>query len=565
MKLLKTFFSTLAIAGSLAAFGADNKPSISSTIDFLDYVFYDVKDGNKEYYPLEVYEQRIREMAEGGLDKIYLRVNVCGLTLYPTKFSAIYGANGAWHWNVPAESKRLINTLAKYDPLAETIRLGHKYGLEVWCWESLFDEGAGTMNDPTEEFIAAGGGDDCRPLLDPYYRKVPQCQAMRNPALVADQKKIVEINAAARKYPLAKIVLTDVEKMNVPVKITADEVMIYTSPDNRNYTRYEKPFKFSSGRNEAGFNYVVIDGLSITDPYVKLVHPVYKDDRWSIAVRRARGQGVIYNTRGEKVNSVWSTVFAPEAKPETPLDFANFASAGWDYKHYQAGFIIGEPEEQSAYYLGIAEFNQPEAMEHRLNKFSELVKYDFDGFMFNVRTHSAIADPENYGYNPAVIEKFRARFGREPGVSDSDRAAVFQIRAEGIADFFKNCKAMTNGRPIYLSGLENAASGKPANTSYQKKLGPLPWLYERYFDDKSIDGVIMIGTDFRDQLLPIIGDRDVKLGVFREMGFPPRGYDFAKDISTLKKDPQLDEVELYETMVLSFNPSLYREILKPVE
>ena len=66
-------------------------------------------------------------------------------------------------------------------------------------------------------------------------------------------------------------------------------------------------------------------------------------------------------------------------------------------------------------------------------------------------------------------------------------------------------------------------------------------------------------------LLPIIGDRDVKLGVFREMGFPPRGYDFAKDISTLKKDPQLDEVELYETMVLSFNPSLYREILKPVE
>ena len=60
---------------------------------------------------------------------------------------------------------------------------------------------------------------------------------------------------------------------------------------------------------------------------------------------------------------------------------------------------------------------------------------------------------------------------------------------------------------------------------------------------------IMGGEAYYD--LPIIGDRDVKLGVFREMGFPPRGYDFAKDISTLKKDPQLDEVELYETMVLS--------------
>ena len=75
----------------------------------------------------------------------------------------------------------------------------------------------------------------------------------------------------------------------------------------------------------------------------------------------------------------------------------------------------------------------------------------------------------------------------------------------------------------------------------------------------------MIGGDFREQLLPVIGDRPIKLGVFREMGFPPKGYDYVRDFARIKADKQLDEAELYETMVLSFKEQYYREILKPME
>ena len=125
----------------------------TTTIDYLDYAFYD-NIGPKEYYALECYEQRIREMAEGGIRQINLRTNCMGVALHPSKVLRRYGEDGRWHYSEPAGSKRLIETLKRYDPVAETIRLGHKYGLKVWCWENICDEiGLGkTQEDeiPTE-------------------------------------------------------------------------------------------------------------------------------------------------------------------------------------------------------------------------------------------------------------------------------------------------------------------------------------------------------------------------------------------------------------------------------
>ena len=541
---------------------------VSSTIDFIDYVFYDTEDGNEEYYPLEVYEQRIKEAAEGGIRKIYLRVNCGGVTIYPTKYSAIFGANDAFAWNDAKRSRRAINTLAKYDPLTETIRLGKKYGMAVWGWENIADEGGVAYYDVPAEFKAAAERLGHLPWLDPHYRKVPQCQAMRNP-LLADEARLVEINATARRHPLGRIVLTSADAIEDAVRITADEVSIYTSADNKSFTRYEEPFRFEAGRNDHGRNYVIIDGLSITAPYVKLVHPKYEDDRWSISLRRARGQGELYNTHGEKIHGVWTTItrgrgllWGVPVTEQTPLDFTNpFCPAAWEAKECQIGFCIGEIA-APLYHVGVVEFNEPEAMKHRLDKFSELVAYDFDGFIFSCRTHSWIFDPENYGYNPPVIEAFRNRFGRAPGTSDEDRAGVFQIRAEGIADYFKRCKAMTGGRPIYLCGERNPTT---PGVFEGQHFGPLPWLYERYFADKSIDGVTMYG-EFRKELLPLMAGKNIRLGTFREMAWAPLSLDeFAKLLKRLEHDHDIDEIELYELLNLTHKPEYFAKILESAQ
>ena len=555
----------LLLSNGLIAERTPSDKTVATTIDFLDYAFYDRSDGNQEYYPLEAYEQRIREMAEGGIDKIYLRVNVCGLTLYPTRVAAIYGEGGRFHWSTPENSRRLINTLARYNPLTETIRLGHKYGMEVWAWESLFDDSASPAEAPEQyrEF-----GENCRNwfLLDPWYLENPTGFAMKDPRLAPLPEEAAKINEKARRYPITRISFTNDRKKNRPVRVVPEDVSIYTSSDNRNFQLYDKPFTFTTGVTPDGYNTFTIDGLSISDPYVKLIHREYDDKNFTIALRRPRGQGKVFNSRGEEVPSVWTPIVRSGDPRGNPLNFDHFESAAWDYRKYQIGFVVGEVETASVFY-GVTEFNVPAAMEHKVARFEELVHYPFDGFMMNLRSHSYVPDPENYGFNPEVREKFLARFGKDIYKDDFNRADLMQLRAEAIAEFFKRCKALTGGRPFFISGLSPRPAAKDDPPAFSVNLfSSLPWLYREYFRDGSVDGVIMLRREFTDYFTPeITGGKPITLGIMREMGvFIPKNYDLEADLKMLRDDPRLSEIELYETLTLTNGDPKWFNAIKKV-
>ena len=113
---MKNFFLAAVALSAAGAFchaqpaaTVKKAPQVSATIDFLDYVFFRHK-GPEDYYTLEEYEKEIKQLAEAGIKKIYLRVNVCGLTHYPTKVAAQYGENGALHWTFEKEALRLVET-----------------------------------------------------------------------------------------------------------------------------------------------------------------------------------------------------------------------------------------------------------------------------------------------------------------------------------------------------------------------------------------------------------------------------------------------------------------------
>jgi len=71
-------------------------PLVSTTIDFLDYCFYKT-DPDTGYFTEQQYEEVIRAVSEAGFAKIYLRVDVCGVTLYPTTAGKQYAGAGATH------------------------------------------------------------------------------------------------------------------------------------------------------------------------------------------------------------------------------------------------------------------------------------------------------------------------------------------------------------------------------------------------------------------------------------------------------------------------------------
>ena len=165
----------------------ESKPFLSVTIDYLDMAFYDMV-GPKEYYSLDSYESRIRRFAELGFRRLNFRTNVLGLTFYKSKYTLQYGEREMWHYNDARGAKRLIATLKEYDPLAETIRLGHKYGMEVWAWENISDESGGIFEldrrSISPEALPYYDKYGSRPpLIDPFFVNHPDCWYSRNSVL----------------------------------------------------------------------------------------------------------------------------------------------------------------------------------------------------------------------------------------------------------------------------------------------------------------------------------------------------------------------------------------------
>ena len=571
--VMKNFFLAAVALSAAGAFchaqpaaTAKKTPQVSATIDFLDYVFFRHK-GPEDYYTLEEYEKEIKQLAEAGIKKIYLRVNVCGLTHYPSKVSAQYGENGALHWTFEKEALRLVETYKHYNPCTETIRIGHKYGMEVWAWESLHDDAGVRYTDVNlqERYKSIYEKLDGWALLDPFYLDNPDALAEIDPRFKISEKDVPKINEEARRLPVEKIVFTNPARWKwLPLgKITKDNLRIYVSSDNKQYKLYDKPFSFQSSKVN-GCNQIVVSDLKISQPYIKL-DCTDNSSSYSMVIAHPIGQGELYNTDGEKVPSTWNWGSGDPEK--TWIDFSRLTgSAAWDYQDRCLGCLVGVVP-QSRYYLGVVEYATEKGMKHGLDRFRELAEYPFDGFMFNTRCHSARADADCYGFNPEVLAKFKARYGHDYGGAEADKEGVCQIRAEGIADFFKNCKALTNGRPIYMSAPMPIEMKN--NPNFNTNFGPLPWLYKRYFADGSIDGIVMIGKNwnnasdfsayFTDE---ITGGKPIKIGIFRE------GAKYGKDMDFFRKDmgellnANLDEIEFYESMILNQRPAMLDFIKK---
>ena len=549
---------------------AQAHPEFGTTVDFLDYVFYD-HEGPKDIYPVEVYEKRLKEMADAGFKRIYLRVNCLGLTLYPTKVARLYGEGFAWHWDNPEESKRLTNTVRAYDVCAETIRICHKYGMEAYAWESLADGGdvsrAVDVNKYGPKALESKGA----PMTDPFYfDQHLECYSMRNPRLVPDMKKAAALTAAARKFPIVKVVFTETEK-RPPLRITADTIVIFTSADNKTYTRYDKPFRFEGGVNAKGLNTFTLSGLNIKANYVKFGHRVpftKAHNTYTFAMRGVANQMQVYNSQGQQIAVSWHANIGDTVGEQGSMDLQHCESTGWDYDKREIGFEVGVTVTPSqAYHLGVPEFNVPLAMEHQLARFAELAAYPFDGFMMNLRSHSWVSHPEEFGFNPEIREIYKQRYGTDIWTQPYDIGKIMQIRAEGVARFYKGCKELCGNRPFWVSGLPPAPFGKPSEEKVFRGMGTrnlawVPSLYKTFFKDGSVDGVMMIGGDFSAYFTPeVTGGKPLQLGIFRECGghlahnryYYPEGYDFEKDMRALYNHPRLSCVELYETLNFTSN------------
>ena len=530
------------VLGPSAARGEENRrPIISTTIDFLDYCFGRT-DPAKGYFTEKQYDEVMRAVAEPGITKVYLRVDVCGLTLYPTKVGKEYTGDGR-----EPGSTYLVNTMKRYDPVAKTIELGHRYGVEVWCWDTLFDDEATGVNYGPESKPELAKRFGKYPLKDPVLIENPDLQWRLDPRIEAAQEK-----EAAERGPDGPVTAIRIRSDNRSAsnRITAAMFDILVSNDNCSYRRYEGDWEFVVESEKPCV--LIIKGLDIREPYIKLAfHKRWPTRGFTITGHADDMVDLFWGGKWHKTLCDWRDQTEPAEKGGFDFITSRFA---WDFGRRAMG--IGKFIPRLPRHCGMIELSYPEARAHKLAKLRELAEYDFDGFAYSMRTHTHARRPEYYGFNKPVRDAFLKQYGKDIWTEDFDRDAWLNLRAEAVNAYLAEAGKMLGSRPLYMDS-PRPEPGAP----YTRQYGGLPFQPEAWARDGAVDGVRMMGIPFNQKVDPkFTGADKVRIVRFVDNHPMPTPSKLGENLRRWLKNPVLDEIELYETVLYTNNRDYLRVI-----
>lgn len=146
---LRALLGLLLVAGLVAPAGAGklSPKELTLNLDFFDVCIgtdtWDMADHRGEM-------ERIMSLAaHHGVDRILFRVSVCGVVCYRSKVMYVADDRSfAGHdqefldppvANIPSYLPRMAQLMRETDPLADCVEFGHKYGMQVWAWVTVYD------------------------------------------------------------------------------------------------------------------------------------------------------------------------------------------------------------------------------------------------------------------------------------------------------------------------------------------------------------------------------------------------------------------------------------------
>ena len=139
--------SLLSYAFAPAHPGKLSDKQLTLNLDFFDVCIgtdtWDMSDHRGEM------DRLMRIAAHYGVDRILFRLSVCGAVCYHSKVMYVADdksfkgrtaemLDGAVA-NIPSHLPRMAQLLRETNPLADCVEFGHKYGMEVWAWITVYD------------------------------------------------------------------------------------------------------------------------------------------------------------------------------------------------------------------------------------------------------------------------------------------------------------------------------------------------------------------------------------------------------------------------------------------
>jgi len=357
---------------------------------------------------------------------------------------------------VPRSMQSVTNTYKHLgNPLAVAVKAAHAEGIGVFGYFKPYEMGVSMVSplgsrEAKEEghFELIGGK---LVWADPFVAQHPQyCIQHRSSAFPEPN----------RSEPVASIKLY--KHNDQPTRITKDNLQIWVSSNNYQYTRLDVDFEFaqtfekarkdvqslSRGRiTKAGDRVLVLQlsGLRLTEPYLLVTTDLRGKGDFSNASTRmlraydktgreitgcfANGMPIYNRSRANFRN--WGLMFdTGYGLRMTTLDTDN--SAG------NRGFIAFARGRASR--LGAPCESEPAVQAYWLKCVKDILDAGADGVEFRIENHSTHTDfPHEYGYNQAVLARLEDPKNATP-------AQIAKVRGDAYTEFLVKAKEIIRAR-----------------------------------------------------------------------------------------------------------------------
>ena len=221
-------------------------PSLSAVI-----VLYDEAYGANPYLSEKKLQQRIKMLADTGIGRVYLTLDVGGKAIYQ---SGVRETFSGMHF---PDSSGIVRTLKQYDPIERAVAYAHEYSMEAYAYFTAFEEAIPRVVYYDAERRNQFGH---RPMESTYFQQHPDYywQSREYAQAVRGCKGITKIVFQARENG------TRLEPQNLSIYHRNSTAVPATA--------YGGPIVRSKSSNEKG-DVIVLDGLDIPFGWVNITQP----------------------------------------------------------------------------------------------------------------------------------------------------------------------------------------------------------------------------------------------------------------------------------------------------
>lgn len=395
------------------------------------------------------------------------------------------------------------------NPLAEAVQAGHRHGQEVYAYFKPYETGPGmvfpTGSPEAEKWGQVDHIGGKLAWLDPFVAENPHLRIKHKDDPVP----------GAAQGPIRKIKL--IKKDDSPTRIKREHLEIWTSSVNYRYKKLDLDFECRETVEAAEVDVrdqnnvlvtargdrvrvLTLSGLDIRDPYVLITTNMKNGtaDFENIATDMMRA----YDGHDREMIGVFATGASIYCRDRINFrDWGLMFDFGWtrhllrldaDSSGGKDGFIAFT-RGRNQYLPGALCETEPEVQEYWLAHVGEILNMGVDGIEFRVENHSTHTDyPEEYGFNPAVIER-----------CDSTGRDVATVRGDAYTDFVREAKQLISARGKQMRVNLNVdwfSNDRPAcrRLAYPANI---EFQWQRWIDEGLLDQATLRAYNRREQML----------------------------------------------------------------